>query len=135
MQIEEGKFCRTACGKRAGPMHFENGRWYGRMGRYKDRYDWGADGKWMSDGTPHNLDLVAEWEDPDPVALIRQMREALAVLTPASHGVYGGPFVMAKFIYEDGTDEDGARHKGAFAHHHADLARAALAAADEFLKA
>lgn len=76
MKIEEGKFCRTACGKRAGPMRFENGRWYGRMGRYKDRYDWGADGKWMSDGTPHNLDLVAEWEDP-AIPLIRQMREAL----------------------------------------------------------
>lgn len=55
-----------------------------------------------------------------------RMREALEAVTPPSHGVCGGPCVGARVIYEDGTDENTARHKGWISHEAYNRARAAL---------
>lgn len=42
-------------------------------------------------------------------------REVVNVLPP-SHGIHGGPLVGLKAIYEDGTDENTARHRGWVSH-------------------
>lgn len=43
----------------------------------------------------------------------KRLREALRPFAEfPSRGVYGGPLCSARGIYEDGTDEDTARHRG-----------------------
>ena len=51
------------------------------------------------------------------VELVQKERdEARAALQPFAeappHGIYGGPMVQAKLIYEDSSDENTARHRG-----------------------
>lgn len=50
---------------------------------------------------------------PDPSALLLEAASALEpfAMVPES-GIHGGPLVVAKVLYEDGTDENSARHKG-----------------------
>lgn len=55
-----------------------------------------------------------------------EMREALQELLPPEYGVSGGPFVGAKCIYEDGSDENTARHRGWISHEAVARARKAM---------
>ena len=45
-----------------------------------------------------------------------KIERLLAALKPfadaPSHGIHGGPMTTAILVYEDGTDEDSARHHG-----------------------
>ena len=49
----------------------------------------------------------------EATAKIKQLRAALRPFACApSHGIHGGPMTTAILVYEDGTDEDSARHHG-----------------------
>lgn len=47
--------------------------------------------------------------------LKESIRNAIAAMEPfakiAAHGIHGGPMTCAKAVYEDGTNEDSARHR------------------------
>ena len=55
------------------------------------------------------------------------LADALRALLPPERGIHGGPLVCGVWRYEDGTDENSARHKGQIAPHTVAKARAALA--------
>lgn len=61
------------------------------------------------------------------VAEIRKLREALKAVIPPARGLFGGPLIGCKAIYEDGTNEDTKRHRGWIDHADYRRARAALA--------
>lgn len=58
---------------------------------------------------------------------IKRLCDALAAVLPPSNGICGGPLVGLRAIYEDGTDEDSARHRGWISHEAVKLARQTLA--------
>jgi len=65
-------------------------------------------------------------------ARVRVLEEALRAFADApSHGVHGGPMIQAILTYEDGTDENSARHRGRIAAAALEKAKAALAAGGE----
>ena len=68
-------------------------------------------------------------DDPLPktAAEIRKLREALKAVIPPARGLFGGPLIGCKAIYEDGTNEDTKRHRGWIDHADYRRARAALA--------
>lgn len=60
-------------------------------------------------------------------AQIAMMRKALEPFAKIPlHGIHGGPLTCARPLYEDGTDEDSARHKGNLSPNDFKQARAAL---------
>lgn len=62
----------------------------------------------------------------EAAACIKDLAAALKLITPPLHGVYGGPLVCTKAIYEDGTDENTKRHKGSISPEDYYRARATL---------
>jgi len=59
---------------------------------------------------------------------ISELEAALASVLPPERGVHGGPLTCLRAVYEDGTDEDTARHRGVVSHGAVAKARAVLAA-------
>ena len=56
-----------------------------------------------------------------------RLRKALEPFAAVpSHGIHGGPLVVATVLYEDGTEEDSARHKGRLSSDEFKRARTAL---------
>lgn len=117
MKIEEGKFYRTRDGRKAGPIEERpqphDGFPFGGRNESGLYELYTRDGFVVHGGTTA-ADLVAEWEDPDPIPLIRQMREALELLHDHAEWSRGD-------TYRDSALGISARE--------------AMAAADEFLKA
>lgn len=76
----------------------------------------------LNDEQRHALDV----ENVRLRSELEAAREALASVLPPTHGIHGGPLVGLRAVYEDGTDESSARHRGWIAHGTIEAARAAL---------
>lgn len=79
MKPNKGKFYKTECGLKVGPMEFLGARFLYPWRAGSDI--WTQNGKYSATQGPSPMDLVAEWSDPAPspdhVAIVREMREAL----------------------------------------------------------
>lgn len=60
------------------------------------------------------------------IARVERLEGVLRSVLPPKRGIHGGPLVGLKARYEDGTDENSARHKGWIDHATVEAARAAL---------
>lgn len=70
---------------------------------------------------------AASWPDAKEAAdEIERLRAALRDVLPSERGIHGGPLVQMVATYEDGTEENSARHKGRISHEAVSRARAAL---------
>jgi len=68
--------------------------------------------------------------DRDRLAALKaELVEALEKVLPPLHGIHGGPLVQLVATYEDGSDEDTARHRGRVSHESVEVAYGVLARA------
>lgn len=82
-----------------------------------------------ADFLEHGSRHLSRVERVETARILREMHEALEPFARAPlRGIYGGPLVQAKLIYEDSTDEDTAWHRGRLIPSHFRRARKAYEA-------